>query len=78
MSAVSLQLRHPPGFHHFRWRSPYQVNWQMGWFRRCEPSLIVFRFNNEWTTIVERLQNLIRICCVDTEAFDDDLVLVFV
>ena len=47
-------------------------------FRRRKPSLIVLRLDDERTTVVERLQNFIRIRRNDAEAFDNDLVLVFV
>lgn len=45
-----------------------------GMVPRREPPFVVFRLDDERTTIVEGLQNLIRICRDDTEAFDDYLV----
>ena len=45
-------------------------------FRRSQPSLIVLRFDDERTTIVEWFQHFIRIRCNDTEAFNNDLGIV--
>jgi hypothetical protein len=42
-------------------------------FGRRKPSLIVLRFDYEWATVVEGLQNFIRVSRNDAEAFDNDL-----
>ena len=47
-------------------------------FGRCQPWLIVLRFDDERATVVKRLQNFIRVRRNDAEAFDNDLVFVFV
>lgn len=73
-----MQLRHPPSFHTFRRIRPNQVDRQVRRFCRGKPSFIVLRFYDEWTTVVEWFQNLIRIRCNDAEAFDYELVLAFV
>jgi hypothetical protein len=46
-------------------------------FRGREPSLIVLRFHDERTTVMEWLQHFIRVSRNDTEAFNNDLVFVF-
>ena len=47
-------------------------------FRWSKPSLIVLRFDDERTTVMEWLQHFIRIRRNDAEAFDNNLVVVFV
>ena len=45
-------------------------------FRRSQPSFIVLRFDYERTTVVEWLQDFIRIRRNDAEAFNNDLGIV--
>ena len=78
MRAIPLQFRHPPSFHSFCWICSNKINRQMRRFHRRKPSLIVPWFDDERTTVVEGLQNLIRIRSNDAETFEDDLVLIVV
>ena len=78
MRAIPLKLRHSPGFHIFCRISSNEVSRQLRGFLRRKPSLIVLRLDDQRATVLERLQNFIRVRRNDAEAFDNDFVLVFV